>query len=541
MKDYYADLGLPRSAAPDSVHAARRRLSLLYHRDTRPGDMDAGFAEERARAVDEAWAVLADPVRRAEYDRATAATGAPAPHPLPRSAAADSGRAGHSLGQPAVVELHELHESPSGFALFRNRQFRWLYISNTAFFFAMNGQMIVRSFLAYEITHRNAFALGLINLAVAVPMLLVSPFGGVVADRVEKRRLIMAAQIVLVLNELTVLALLLLGALQFWHLMAVVFVMGCTFPFIMPARQAIVVSIVGRRGLAKAMPLQMGAMNAARVVAPALAGFLIWLVGVKATYAVAVAMYGVALFGMSRVNQSPPVPRERKASVMADILEGFRYVAGDPPVRALMVLSILPMLLAMPFQSLLVVFAVDVWDVGSRGLGILQAAAGMGGLVGAVVLAIRPEQKRKMRLMVLSLLGFGASLAMFALSPWFVLGLVMVFVSDVFASTFGTLNNTVIQTIIPDAVRGRVMSLMMMTFGLTPLGTVPVAALAAKWGAPFAVTVAAGSMMALAGLIYFASSSFRNIDRISREAMLAEDGPQMPWRGSRPPGADIGP
>src|SRR5512140_3841657 len=281
----------------------------------------------------------------------------------------------------------------SGFALFRNRQFRWLYISNTAFFFAMNGQMIVRSYLAYEITNENAFALGLINLAVAVPMLIVSPFGGVVADRVEKRRLIMTGQVVLVLNELTVLTLLLFDALQFWHLMAVVFVMGCTFPFIMPARQAIVVNIVGRRRLANALALQMGGMNAARVVAPALAGFLIWAVGVKETYGVAVAMYGVALFGMSRVNQAPPVPRDGKRSVYADILEGFRYVAGDPPVRVLMVLTILPMLLAMPFQSLLVVFAVDVWDVGSRGLGILQAAAGLGGLLGATEISSRAEPK----------------------------------------------------------------------------------------------------------------------------------------------------
>jgi len=431
--------------------------------------------------------------------------------------------------------------SQSGLASFQNRQFRWLYISNIAFFFAMNGQMIVRSYLAFEITNHNAFALGLVNLAVAVPMLLVSPFGGVVADRVEKRRLIMAGQVVLVLNELTVLTLLLFGALQFWHLIAVVFVMGCTFPFIMPARQAIVVNIVGRRGLANAMALQMGGMNAARVVAPALAGFLIWLVGVKTTYGVAVAMYLVALTAMSRVDQAPPPQRDRKASVFGDILEGFRYVAGDPPVRVLMVLSILPMMLAMPFQSLLVVFAVDVWDVGSRGLGVLQAGAGLGGMAGAFLLAWRAEPMRKRRLMMFSLMGFGLGLFVFALSPWFALGLIMVVIADVFASVFQTLNNTIIQTIIPDVVRGRVMSLMMMTFGLTPLGTVPIAAMAEKWGAPFAVATAATSMMVLAVLVHFASAAFRDIDRTCREAQLAEDSPQMPGRGRRMPGPGMGP
>jgi MFS family permease len=244
---------------------------------------------------------------------------------------------------------------------------------------------------------------------------------------------------------------------------------------------------------------------------------------------------------MSRVGHSPPPPRDRKTSVYADILEGFRYVAGDPPVRVLMVLSILPMLLAMPFQSLLVVFAVDVWHVGSRGLGTLQAAAGVGGLSGAFFLALRAEPKRKLRMMMASLIGFGSSLFLFAVSPWFATGLLMVLVADVFASIFQTLNNTVIQTIIPDAVRGRVMSLMMMTFGLTPLGTVPIAAIAATWGVQFAVAIAATVMMALATLTYFLSRSFRNIDRISREALLADEAPQMPGRARGIPRSGPGP
>jgi len=429
------------------------------------------------------------------------------------------------------------HEAPAtGFTILRNRQFRWLYISNIAFFFAMNGQMIVRSYIAYDITNHNALALGLINLVVAIPMLLVSPFGGVVADRFEKRRLIMMGQVVLIANEVVVLALLLADALELWHLMAVVFVMGCTFPFIMPARQAIVVTIVGRKGLANAMALQMGGMNAARIAAPALAGVLIWAVGVKPTYIVAITLYAVAFLSLSRVDQAPPAPRARKTTVYADMLEGFRYVASDPPVRVLLVLSVLPMLLAMPFQSLLVVFALDVWDVGSRGQGILQAGAGLGGLAGSFFLAWRPEPRRKLRLMMASLLGFGGSLFFFALSPWFALGLVMVVISDVFASMFQTMNNTVIQTIIPDAVRGRVMSLMMMTFGLTPLGTVPVSALARSFGAPVAVAVACVAMLALSAVAFLVSRSLRDIDRISQRAALIEGALPMPGARGAPPG-----
>jgi MFS family permease len=139
-------------------------------------------------------------------------------------------------------------------------QCRWMYASNIAFFFAMNGQFVVRSYLAFKLTG-SAFSLGLVNLAVAIPMLFISPFGGVVADRVEKKRLIMTGQALLLANELVVLVLLLAGLLEFWHLLLVVFAMGCLFPFIMPARQAIVANIVGRQGLGNAMALQMGGMN----------------------------------------------------------------------------------------------------------------------------------------------------------------------------------------------------------------------------------------------------------------------------------------
>src|SRR3990172_8442201 len=183
----------------------------------------------------------------------------------------------------------------SAFSSLRHQQFRWLYASNIAFFFAMNGQFVVRSYLAYALTG-SELALGMINLVVAIPMLIVSPFGGVIADRVEKRRLILTGQSVLVLNELAILVLLLTDQLQFWHMLVAVFFMGCTFPFIMPARQAIVVSIVGRQGLGNAMALQMGGMNAALVVGPVLAGFIIALAGVRWVYVVAVTMYAVALF-----------------------------------------------------------------------------------------------------------------------------------------------------------------------------------------------------------------------------------------------------
>ncbi len=382
----------------------------------------------------------------------------------------------------------------------------------------MNGQFLVRSYLAFKLTD-SAFALGLVNLAVSIPMLLISPFGGVVSDRVEKKKLIMAGQAMLVLNEIVVFALLFTGRLAFWHLCSAAFVMGCIFPFIMPARQSIVANIVGRQGLGNAMAVQLGGMNAARVVAPVTAGFIIAFAGVNWMYAIAVVLYGLALTAMSRIDEAPPSPGMAKKSVFGDLIDGLKYARDDHPVRALLLLSMVPILLAMPFQALLVVFSDDVWKVGETGLGLLQGFAGFGGILGSVFVAMHGESPRKLRMMMASLIAFGSTLVLFALSPWFLLALPLVLLSDVFASIFNTLNNTAIQVLVPDAVRGRVMSLMMMTFGLTPLGTLPVSAAAQAWGAPAAVAGAAGVMVLISIAFYFLSASFRNIDAITAAAL----------------------
>lgn len=436
------------------------------------------------------------------------------------------------------MEIPQNTRGGGAFASLKHQQFRWLYASNILFFFAMNGQFIVRSILAYDLTG-SKLALGMINLMVAIPMLVVSPFGGVVADRVERRNLIIAGQAMLLLNELIILVLLITGNLAFWHLMAVVFVMGCLFPFIMPARQAIVANIVGRQGLGNAMALQMGGMNAARVVAPVAAGGIVALTSIEWVYVMAISFYGVALLAMTRLDRSPPPPGLGKRAVFSELLGGARYVASDAPVRVLLILSIVPILLAMPFQSLLVVFAEDVWKVGEGGLGLLQAFAGVGGIMGSFYVAWAGGTDRKLRLMMASLFAFAGTLFLFALSPWFLLALPLVLIADIFASAFTTTNGTIIQLLIPDEVRGRVMSLMMMTFGLTPLGTLPVSAVAQAFGVRAAVASASVVTALLALLIFLLSRSLRGIDATSKKALEDEAAGTFPrWPGAFAPPAE---
>ena len=387
-----------------------------------------------------------------------------------------------------------------------------------AFFFAMSGQGLVRSWLAFELTG-SELALGLMGAAVAAPMLLVAPVGGVIADRLERRNLILAGQALVVATELAILLLLIAGALEFWHLLAAATLMGCVFPFIMPARQAIVVNIVGKVGLPNAMALNMGGMNASRVVGPASAGFLIGALGIEGTYIMGLGLYLVGLACMLRVHRSHPVGVSGSLALGEAMLDGLRYLGQQRQVAVLLLFGLVPMFLAMPFQTLLVVFATEVWDEGPTGLGILSAVAGTGGVVGSVILAWQGPTNRRLRQMMTSVLLFGSFLLLFSVSPYFLLALPLVFIANIFGSIFSTVNNTAIQLIIPDHVRGRISSFLMMSFSLPLLGTLPLSAVAEIYGAPLAVGLSSLLAMGVALIFYAASPALRNLDRGVRRAL----------------------
>jgi MFS family permease len=397
-------------------------------------------------------------------------------------------------------------------------QFRRIFISNITFFLAMGGQGIVRPWLAFQLTD-SAFALGVVSAAVAIPMLFLAPFGGVLADRFERRRLIMSAQALAISSEVITLALLLTDQLQFWHLVTTAGMMGCAFPLIMPARQAIVVNIVGKRGLGAAVALNMAGVNVTRVLGPAISGFMIPLIDVEGVYMMNLSLYTLALLAMTRVKRVPPPADARAQSIAKNLTEGFRYVWSNRLILILLAYGLVPMFLAMPIQGLLVIFAEDVWAVGSSGLGLLNAAAGIGAVIGSFYVASRGGETERVRLMMLSVIAFGLLLAAFAASPWFLPALGMILAANIFGSIFGTLNNTAIQLLIPDSVRGRISSFLMMSFSLPLLGTLPVAA-AAEWlGAPIAVGLAS-ILAVLASLVfYFGSRNLRELDERIQHAV----------------------
>lgn len=419
-----------------------------------------------------------------------------------------------------VVEAHYTSSWDRLISSLRYEQFRWLYISNICFMFAMMAQFMVRSVLAFEMTDNDAFAVGQVNFAVAIPMLVISPLGGAIADRVDRRKLILFVQTAVIIDEGLVFLLLVTGQLEFIHLLVLTGILGALFPFMMPARQAIIANVVGRQGLSNAMALQMGGMNTTRIVGPVAAGVLIALIGTTQTWGVALVLYGVGLAAMLRVRPSFPDDVEERRTVVGDMADGFRYVWRHPPVRVLLLFGLVPTLLAMPFQTLLVEFAFDVWNKGEFELGLLNAAAGIGGLVGSIYIAWSGDSHRRLRLMMASILAFGATLILFSYSPIIWIALPVILIADIFVTVFMVLNNTAIQVLIPDAVRGRVMSLLMMSFGLTPLATLPISWFAERHGASLVVALSSGLMMVLAVVFLSLSPALRRIDTSTREAEI---------------------
>ncbi|MBT3709752.1 MAG: MFS transporter [Gammaproteobacteria bacterium] len=411
---------------------------------------------------------------------------------------------------------------PSGFDVLSIPQFRWLFVGNVAFFFAMQGQMLTRTILAWDLTGL-AQSLAYINLVVALPMIFASMIGGAVTDRVERRQLIIVGQCLITCNEIFILTMLLLGQLEFWHLLCTAFVAGCAFPFIMPARMAITVNVVGPDRIQSAMAVSGGAMNLSRVVGPAMMGVIISEFSVIAAYVVSTILYASAVFCMFFVKRNKAVqPDGGKKPLLADIIYGFQYVSLNKPVLVCLMFGLVPMFLAMPFQNLLVMLVEQTGQVGESGLGILMGAGGVGGVLGSIWIARRGDRSERLRLMVVTVIGFALFLAVFTQTSVFYLALLPLVLANLCASAFQTVNNATIQILVDDSVRGRMSSFMMMSFGLTPLGVFPMAVAADHIGAANAILGACVALMIITVAFVGLSRTLRAIDSTVRVSMDRE-------------------
>lgn len=365
-------------------------------------------------------------------------------------------------------------------------------------------QQVALSWLVYRLT-RSPLLLGLVGFAGQVPTLLLAPVAGAWADRGNRRRIVIATQALAMVQALLLAALVLHGTASVGHVMALSVFLGLVNGVDVPTRQAFLVEMVtGRDDLANAIALNSSVFNAARLVGPAVAGFMIALVGEGVVFllnglsyvAVIAALYAMRLGPRPRaVGPLEPLPRR--------LAEGFRYAFGFPPIRALLLLVAVVSLMGVPFSVLMPVFATEVLHGGPRTLGLLMAASGVGALTGALYLAGRATVRGLGQVILVCVVLFGISLLGFALSRRLWLSMAALLGAGLGLMVQMASSNTILQTIVDDDKRGRVMSFYSMAFmGMVPFGSLLAGLLASRIGAP--ATVASGGVACLLAAAFFA-------------------------------------
>jgi len=391
------------------------------------------------------------------------------------------------LEQPELEVMTPQQARITTFASLRNRDYRWLWLSTIAFFGGIQMQVVARGWLVYELTN-SPFALGMVSAAFGLPLLLFSLLGGTVADRVAKRNLIILSQVGNSAVTLVIAVLIATGNIEFWHLVGAAAATGIGFIFIAPGRMALISELVRPKQLLNAIALSSSGTNLTRIVAPALAGALLAVIGTDGVYYLVVAFYLVSVVCMSRIPRGAAPAARPGVSLWGGIAEGLRYLRHSPVMILLLMMAFIPIVFGMPYQNLMPVFAVDVLGVGETGLGLLMSMTGVGALVGSLGVASLGDFRRKGLLLIGVGLLFGAGLAIFGLSHIYTLSLLILVVVGLSNAAYMTLANTMVQSSAPLEVRGRVMAIFMVTFALMPLGTLPIGYVAEVVGPTYAIT-----------------------------------------------------
>jgi MFS family permease len=361
-------------------------------------------------------------------------------------------------------------------------------------------QSVAQAWLVYSMT-KSALLLGSVGFASQIPVFLFAPFGGITADRVNRQRLVIATQTCSMILAGILAWLTLSGRVHVWHIFLLAGLLGVVNAFDIPGRQAFLIDMVGKEDLMNAIALNSSMFNGARVVGPAVAGILVARIGEGWCFAANSLSYIAVLIGLLLMNVHS-VPRISNRSPIEDIIEGFRWVNRTKIIRSLLFLIGLVSLVGMPYTVLMPVFADKILHGGARGLGILMGATGVGALFGALTLAAKTGIKGLGRWVTITCATLGISLFLFSFSTSFWLSAALLLPCGYSMMLQMACSNTLIQTIVPDHLRGRVMSLYSMMFmGMAPFGAFFGGALANRIGAP--MTVAVGGIACVLGAIWF--------------------------------------
>lgn len=402
----------------------------------------------------------------------------------------------------------------AGLGALTHRNFRLFFLGQGVSLIGTWMQSLALGWLVLALTD-SPFAVGLNAGLRATGVLLFTLYAGVVADRVDKRRLLVLTQSLQMVEALALAVLVWTGVVAVWQVMVLAAFVGIVNAFDIPTRQSFIVDLVGREDLMNAIALNSSAFNAARVVGPAVAGALIGLVGVGMCFFLNGVSYLAVIAGLLAMRLPAFRPRPAGGSSWAGFREVVGFLRRDRPVGTLVVLTAVLSVFGFPFLVMMPVVARDVLHVGAAGFGALTAAVGVGALAGALAIAMNSTRIRSTgRLMLLGGSAFGLLLVLFALSRSFTQSLVLLGLTGCAMIVSNALTNTMIQTIVPDALRGRVMGFYSFVFvGMSPVGAFQAGAVAERFGAPWAVGAGGAACAVAVAVVAWRVPSLRRVTR----------------------------
>jgi MFS family permease len=384
---------------------------------------------------------------------------------------------------------------PSALRALRHRNFRLFWSGQLVSLVGTWMQMIARGWLVLELTH-SPFWLGMVGFATSLPSLLLTLWAGAIVDSVSKRTLIIWTQAIAMVGALLLGVLTLSGTVELWHVLAISVVMGTAFAFDAPARQSFTVEMVGKSDLMNAVALNSAIFNGARVIGPSVGAVILAWQGPGWAFIANSVTYTAVLTGLLMMKMPRYVRRMETVGRTERVMEGLRYVRKHENLGTLMVIVAIVSIFAFPYTVLMPVFAERILMVGEQGYGTMMAVAGVGSLIGALSLAVqsgRASTKRG-RIIFTGVLGLPVSLAIFALSTNYLLSLAALAVVGWTMISINATINTLVQTSVPDELRGRVNGVFAFLFiGMAPAGNLQAGILADWFGAP--ATLALGAVV----------------------------------------------
>jgi MFS family permease len=363
-------------------------------------------------------------------------------------------------------------------------------------------QQIALGWLVYRLTN-SAFLLGLVGFSGQIPTFILASYAGVLADRFDKHRIIILTQTLAMLQALILAILTLTNSIQIWHIISLSIFIGIVNAFDMPTRQSFVVDLVeDKKDLPNAIALNSSMFNAARLVGPTVAGILISVLGEGLCFLINAISFIAVLIALLMMNIQSKVVPARKKNILKELKVGIKYAYKFMPIRVLLLLLALLSLTGSPYTVLMPVFAKDILKGGANTLGFLFGAVGVGALVGAIYLAARKSVLGLGRWIAIASIIFSLGLILFSFSQNLIFSLILMLFTGFGMMVQMASTNTLLQTLVDDDKRGRVMSLYVMAFmGTAPLGSLIAGTLASKFGA--SLTILSGGIICLISAIIF--------------------------------------